>query len=93
MVCQLYFKETKLIDYSTKEKIRKDERANPGEKPATLKGVEEVLAFDARWHNLKEDKLMRGRLLNEYISLLEEQGPVDQTKEAGRAKAAKIKIK
>ena len=89
---KVLFRETKLIDFKTIDKVRKDEKCNPGEKPATLKAIEDVLAFDARWHALKDDKLLRGRMLNEYCGFLQEQGHVDSIKEPSRPKAAKMKI-
>jgi len=89
---KVLFRETKLIDFKTREKVQKDEKCNPGEKPVTLKAIEDVLAFDARWHALKDDKLLRGRMLHEYCGFLQEQGHVDSIKEPSRPKAAKMKI-
>ena len=77
------FRETKLIDHKTKDKIDEQTKMKPEEKSQFLREIEDVLAFDSRWHAMKEDKLLRGKMLHEYLGKMKRLGapaPITATK-------------
>ena len=85
------FRETKLIDHMTLEKLRaQQEVCDVGQKPQVLKSIEDVLAFDQRWHNLQEEPNERAGSLLEYIEYCYSKG-VDAPITKYRPKAKKFK--